>query len=139
MADRGGGPGPWLLAGVILAAPALYMIRVMSAGWTPWHTALVLAIGGACLWRFAGVFGVGAEHALRNRRTIDDAHVVEVQARVQPPQLTDTARAGLYTAQAEVLRAGMDAARVGERREVPIRVNGRIWPGEGEDERGDFE
>lgn len=144
MTEHAGGPGPWLAVGVLLAAPALYMIRVMSAGWTPWHTAIVLAIGGAVAWRFAGVFGAGAEHALRNRRVRDDARTIEVQARTHPA-LPDTHReAALIQAQAAASASLGRAAAVWERMDSgaqtaarpPIPV--RVWT-DGYDDEGGYD
>ncbi|MEO8082537.1 MAG: hypothetical protein ABI780_01810 [Ardenticatenales bacterium] len=132
---RGHSAGPWLAVGLIVAAPALYMTHVMARTWTPYHTAIVLAIGGAVLWRFAHVFGVGAEHALHNRRARDQARtsMIELQARAQPA-LADNGVGEWNRARAAVAWAEAEAARATpERREIPIRVNGSLWGSDDEE------
>lgn len=125
MNERGASAGPWLAVGLAFGLPALYFVRVLSATWTPYHTAIVLAIGGAVAWRFAGVFGVGAEHALRNRRARDDSRTTTMIEAVARPALTDGARADLYEAQAAAVRAGLERdARPVERARRP-RVS--VW------------
>lgn len=125
--------GPWIMAGLIVAAPAVYLIRVMSAGWSGYHTMAVIAIAGACAWRFAGVFGAGAEHALRNRRARDDSRTTTMIEAVARPALTDSARAELLAAQTAETWARVDAGRGAERKPVPVRV----WSdGSDEDEGG---
>ena len=136
MNDRGASAGPWIMAGLAFGLPALYFVRVLSLTWTGYHTAIVLAIGGACAWRFAHVFGIGAEHALHNRRDRDRARTIELQARAQPI-LTDDSRGELWRAQAERTRVEAEVLRAGKGAEAtrpPVPV--RVWSDGFEDEGG---
>lgn len=122
------------MAACAIGAPAVYAIHVMAAGWTPWHTGIVLAIGGAVAWRTADVAGRAVGHALYNRQRRDDSRTTTMIEGIARPALTDAARAGLLTAQTDALRAGMDAAR------VPVTVERRprisVWGEAVDDETG---
>lgn len=144
MTDRGASAGPWLAVGFAFGLPALYFVRVLSVTWTGYHTLVVLAIGGAVAWRFAGVFGAGAEHALRNRRTRDDARTIELQARTNPA-LPDTHReAALIQAQAAASASLGRAAAVWERMDTGAReparppIPVRVWT-DGYDDEGGYD
>lgn len=123
---RGNGAGPWVMAGLALAVPTTALVIVMARYWSPLLNFAIVGGFIAVALQLVKVLAPLHWHSTQNRMQRDDARTIEVQARSQPPALTDGARADLYMAQAAHVRAQAEAARMGsaaaERPPVPVRV-----------------
>ena len=141
MTEHGNGAGPWVMAGLALAVPSTALVIVMARYWSPLLNFAVVGGVIAVALQLVRVLAPLHWHSTQNRMQRDAARTIEVQARAQPPALTDGARADLYMAQAAHVRAQAEAARTGgERRDVPISVNGkRIWPEAADDDDGGWD
>lgn len=91
MVERHTSDNRTVFAAVVLgiAAPTVYAIHVMAASWTGIHTAIVLAIVGACAWRTAEVAGLAIGHAFYNRQQRDAARTHAMVDGVARPAFTD--------------------------------------------------
>lgn len=121
---RGNGAGPWVMAGLALAVPTTALVIVMARYWSPLLNFAVVGGVIAVALQLVRVLAPLHWHSTQNRMQRDAARTIEVQARAQPPALTDAARAGLLTAQTEAIRAQAVAARMPEVAGGP-RI--RVW------------
>lgn len=126
MTEHGNGAGPWVMAGLALAVPTTALVIVMARYWSPLLNFAVVGGAVAVALQLVRVLAPLHWHSTQNRMQRDAARTIEVQARAQPPALTDAARAGLLTAQAEAIRTRMETGA----NAMPAAVVGpriRVW------------